>query len=266
MVSGFEKKMPRQKKNKNQNILAVIVMLVFFITIGYTASKHFVGQNSPLPSQPANSIAQQQQNPGSLNEQNAGNNQNTPQDANNIYSQTMNLQKGSPNPNLKTPQGEDDIDIISKKSSKMGDKTVVVAVTGSGRANPFLPVGESAVPAHLPTYPFLVAPPEQLPGNSDASKIMTTTISGILYDKYSPSAIINIEGTDYLVKKGDVINRYKILSISKTNVAVQLGSNVYQAGVGELLSPTNLNFNAVANLDKKFGGNDISIKVRKKGY
>ena len=45
-----------------------------------------------------------------------------------------------------------------------------------------------------------------------------------------------MEGTDYLVRTGDVINNYKILAIYKDNVAVQLGDNIYKAGVGELLA------------------------------
>ncbi len=84
-------------------------------------------------------------------------------------------------------------------------------------------------------------------------------------DKYSPSAIINIEGSDYLVKRGDIINHYKVLYIGKNDVIVQLGKNIYKAGVGELLSPTDLNYNTIANLNKKFGGNNVQISVKKKG-
>ena len=83
---------------------------------------------------------------------------------------------------------------------------------------------------------------------------MDTIVSGILYDKYSPSAILNIEGSDYLVKKGDVVNNYKVVNIMQDSVTVQLGANVYKAGIGEILTEGNLNHNNVSNLKNKFGG------------
>ena len=196
--------------------------------------------------------------------------QNMQQDANNIYSQTMDLQKNSsspivnPNQAPKTVQApEGDVDILQKTTtSKKNGKMVVVTISNSGRQDPFLPTSDGPLSG---AYSYLLPPPQTLPQNNDASKVMATTISGILYDPYSPSAILNIEGTDYLVKKGDVINNYKILSISKAQVVVQLGKNIYSAGVGELLSPGDLKY-SIANLNKKFGGNNVSINVRRKGY
>jgi hypothetical protein len=79
-------------------------------------------------------------------------------------------------------------------------------------------------------------------------------VSGILYDKFSPSAILNIEGNDYLVKKGDVVNNYKVVSILQDSVTVKLGANVYKAGIGEILTEGSLHHNDVSNLSNKFGG------------
>ena len=79
--------------------------------------------------------------------------------------------------------------------------------------------------------------------------------SFIMYDKFNPSAILNISGSDYLVRTGDVINGYKILSIGKETVTVQYGSNVYKASVGELFTGEGINFNTVSNLNSKFGSN-----------
>ena len=100
----------------------------------------------------------------------------------------------------------------------------------------------------------LVDPPKSANSDSDASKILTTKVSGIMYDKDSPSAILNIESSDYLVRSGDVVNGYKVLSIQPTVVTVQLGSNVYQAGVGQLLVTDGINYNTISNLENKFGG------------
>jgi hypothetical protein len=35
---------------------------------------------------------------------------------------------------------------------------------------------------------------------------------------------------------------------------VQLGANVYKAGIGEILTEGNLNYNEVSNLNNRFGG------------
>lgn len=135
---------------------------------------------------------------------------------------------------------------------------VITIPSGTVKLNPFLPyrnidddavIGGSDVPAYT-----LVEPPEAVAEGSDAARIMDTIVSGILYDKFSPSAIINIEGSDYLVKKGDVVNNYKVLCIAQDSVTVQLGENTYKAGIGEILTEGTLNHNDVSNLNNKFGG------------
>lgn len=140
------------------------------------------------------------------------------------------------------------------------DKMVSVAVDNLGRANPFLPPGETAysgqtnVPNERLKYDVL--PPLETPApDYGAKKVVSTKVSGIMYDKSSPSAILNIDGLDYLVRSGDVINGYKVLSIDRTTITVQFGSNIYKAGVGQLVaSQGGVNYNQVANLSNKFGG------------
>ena len=122
--------------------------------------------------------------------------------------------------------------------------------------NPFLPyrnIGDNGLADDLPPYD-LVEPPEVLGESSEAARIMDTIVSGILFDRYSPSAIINIEGNDYLVKKGDVINGYRIMNIAQDSVSVKLGNNTYKAGIGEILTEGTIHYNEVSNLNKKFGG------------
>ena len=133
---------------------------------------------------------------------------------------------------------------------------VISVPAGIVKANPFLPyrdIGSNRRVQDVPAYD-LVEPPEMIDGNSDAARIMDTTVSGILYDKYSPSAILNIEGNDYLVKKGDVVNNYKVINIMQDSVTVKLGDNTYKAGIGEILTEGTLRQNDVPNLNKKFGG------------
>ncbi len=134
-------------------------------------------------------------------------------------------------------------------------KDLISIPSGTVKANPFLPyrdIGGTAV-SDVPTFD-IVEPPEVINENSDAARVMDTIVSGILYDKYSPSAILNIEGNDYLVKKGDTVNNYKVLNIMQDSVTVKLGNNVYKAGIGEILTEGSVTHNDVSNLSSKFGG------------
>ena len=149
-----------------------------------------------------------------------------------------------------------------KNSTAKNTTTVTMSVEDSGRSDPFLPLHEAAAAAAAKAQkakakqvnPNLVPPPESLIVDSTATDVMTTKVSGIMFDKLNPSAILKIGGSDYLVRSGDIINGYKILSIAKDNVTVQYGANVYKAGVGELFTGDGINYNTVSNLESKFGG------------
>lgn len=150
------------------------------------------------------------------------------------------------------------ITYVSNPIAAVSQKKNLISIpTGTVKANPFLPyreIGSSNSKVYDVPQFELIAPPETLNTNSDAARVMDTIVSGILYDKFSPSAILNIEGSDYLVKKGDVVNNYKILNISQDSVSVKLGNNTYKAGIGEILTEGTINYNNVSNLNKKFGG------------
>lgn len=135
-------------------------------------------------------------------------------------------------------------------------KDLIAIPSGTIKANPFLPyreIGTTPVVNDVPKFD-LVEPPDFVNEASEAARVMDTTVSGILYDKYSPSAILNIEGNDYLVKKGDVVNNYKVVNILQDSVTVKLGNNTFKAGIGEILTEGSVNYNDVSNLNKKFGG------------
>ncbi len=134
--------------------------------------------------------------------------------------------------------------------------TIAMSVENIGRSDPFLPENEIVVVKKKtkPTFTnYLLPPPEMISVDTTATDVMTTKVSGIMYDKDNPSAILNIGGTDYLVRTGDIINGYKVLSIGKDIVTVQNGANVYKASVGELFTGDGINFNTVSNLETKFG-------------
>ncbi|MCQ2740062.1 MAG: hypothetical protein MJ237_07535 [bacterium] len=141
-------------------------------------------------------------------------------------------------------------------SATSTQKSIISIPAGVKKANPFVPYRDIQASTKVTDVPAftLVEPPEMINENSDAARVMDTMVSGILYDKYSPSAILNIEGNDYLVKRGDVVNNYKVMSITQNSVTVKLGTNTYKAGIGEILTEGTVNNNDVANLNNKFGG------------
>lgn len=160
--------------------------------------------------------------------------------------------------NSKADVKDDDIDIIANNNDKM----VTMTVEATGRSNPFVPAGEfkednndKLVNLQKAKLKYdLIDPPNAANADSDAQRVLTTKVSGVMYDAQSPSAILNIEGSDFLVRSGDVVNGYKVLAISPTVVTVQLGANVYKAGVGELLTTDGIQYNTISNLSSKFGG------------
>ena len=134
----------------------------------------------------------------------------------------------------------DEIEVVS--TARNNENMVTVSVEDTGRADPFLPVGENASLSAV-SLPYYMAPPPESTGyDEDAVKVVKTKVSGIMYDKYNPSAILNIDDADYLVRAGDTINGYEILKITPTMVAVRLGANTYRAGVGEMFSGEDMNY------------------------
>ena len=183
---------------------------------------------------------------------------------------------------------ENAIDIESNQASKM----ISYDVTSIGRSDPFMPSDEikafedakrsaiaeaNAYNSHIAQlkkmknvaireqddispYSFnLPVPPTSLASsNSAAAKITRTKVVGIMYNKTNPSAIINVDDKDYLVRQGDKIigQEYKVVTINPSIITVTLGSNVYSASIGELFSRDDLNgkANDLYNLKNRFGG------------
>lgn len=153
-------------------------------------------------------------------------------------------------------ENSNSIQLASMPAAATSTKKDLIAIpSGTIKTDPFLPYRNISRTSTLDIPKFdLVEPPEVISTDSDAARVMDTTVSGILYDKYSPSAILNIEGNDYLVKKGDTVNNYKVINIMQDSVTVKLGTNTYKAGIGEILTERTLKQNDVSNLNNKFGG------------
>lgn len=162
---------------------------------------------------------------------------------------------------------DDDVAVVSDSDKKTeteneiqedfaGSSMVAMSIEDIGRSDPFLPDSERVEKKPKPNFGYdLLPPPETIIVDNMAQEVINTKVSGIMYDNYNPSAILNINGADYLVRSGDLVNGYKILAIAKDYVTVQKGTNVYKAGVGEMFASNSINYNTISNLEGKFGGN-----------
>ena len=145
------------------------------------------------------------------------------------------------------------IDEEKNKQFGFGAKRVTIPVAAGGRVDPFVPYAEKIAEVKAPKFD-LIAPPAEVPMEDPAvTEIVQTKISGIMYDSARPSAIVNIGGADHLVHKGDSVNGYQILDITKNSVTIKYNANIYQATVGEAVG-SNVELNPVSNLSSKFGG------------
>ena len=95
--------------------------------------------------------------------------------------------------------------------------------------------------------------------NTGAKEIMCIRCLGGSYRKYAGVGDIIVASVKTatpggVVKKGDVVNNYKVLNIAQDSVTVKLGNNTYKAGIGQILTEGSVNYNHVSNLSKKFGG------------
>ncbi len=200
----------------------------------------------------------------------------TPNQSSDSAEDVMNLPAAEEQPKQDVKVGNDGVnaaiaddstnDVAIVAEEKDDTKMIAMSVEDTGRADPFLPEEErvASTPKPKPKPPsYLMAPPEAITQDPDAVKVVQTKVSGIMYDKYNPSAILNINGADHLVRSGDIINDYKVLSINHDTVTVQLGQNVYKAGVGQLFTGEGINYNSVANIQNKFGGSGNTANKRR---
>lgn len=160
---------------------------------------------------------------------------------------------GNDGVNAAIAKDEEEISIVSNQDS-YGGTMVAMSIEDIGRSDPFLPEGERVATLNSSSVDLL-PPPETITVDEVAKEIITTRVSGIMYDKFNPSALLKIGDSDYLVRTGDIIDNYKILSITKDNVTVQRGANIYKAGVGKMFTGEGLNYNNVSDLGSKFGSN-----------
>jgi hypothetical protein len=118
-------------------------------------------------------------------------------------------------------------------------KRKIISVIPTGRSNPFLPISKymtTSIPDTNVDYDRagIPKPPESY-GEKDieTTRLMSIAVSGIMYDETKPSAIFTYDNNDYFVQKGDRLDEYRILDITKTYVTLAYKKNVYKANIGE---------------------------------
>ena len=255
-------------------------------------------QNQPDLQQPDMPQADMQQpafDNGTTPEQNRNRNKNRRMDqgqyAPNQGDMDMN-NMGTENPTTNNRKNKKSVDI--DVNDDVPNSLISYDVTTIGRSNPFMPYNEmieyekarsSAIAEanaknarireikrlqdyavreqdDISPYKFnLPVPPTSLDTHTVAAKITKTKVVGIMYNTKSPSAIINVDNKDYLVRPGDKIigQEYRVVKITPNWVTAAMGSNVYSAAIGEAFSKDKMNTNQtdIYNLKERFGGRKI---------
>ncbi len=140
-------------------------------------------------------------------------------------------------------------------------ENVTISIGDVGRKNPFAPPGGKTATAETKTTTEsgldfeIIEPPELAPEDATVTKLLQTKVAGIMYDARRPSAIINIDGIDQLVRVGDILSGFEFIAITKNKVVIRSDNNVYRASVGQPLNAEKItNPIEISNLETKFKG------------
>ena len=155
---------------------------------------------------------------------------------------------------------EEEINEVKPEENQNDEKKQVIDVSSTGRENPFMPISKY-ITVSIPQSNInfdkaqVPRPPEEY-GEKDenTSKMMTIAVSGIMYDELKPSAIITFDNNDYFVQRGDKLDDYRVVEISRNYVKIALGKNVYKANVGEEFKISSKFYGSAEYLPSKQGG------------
>lgn len=242
---------PVRPPKKSSNGLVVLLIFVALAAVGYFGYAFIAPQIEPLLNK---------NNTQNMSAENAVMNE-----ADSFYNQVT--KDGAKEPATENSADEPLVDIdvpVAQKNNKTTEQNknninklikeeIAIPVEHNlARQNPFLPYMES--PFETTGLPYeLLYPPSEVTDQTQAVEMMQTTVSGIMYDKYRPSAIINVDGKDQLVHKGDKLANFVVLNITPDKVIVKTGTNIYRASVGQPIGDDVFTFNP-NNTKNQFGG------------
>jgi len=159
-------------------------------------------------------------------------------------------------------------DTLNKNGINNHSDKVIINVVNIGRDNPFKPYGLKStdmlnsdnikLPAGI-TYGDIPPPPTFDPVSSGELKnMLECKISGILYDPEGKSvAIVNVKGTDYMVRKGDSVYDYYVERIGKNFITLRYMNNRYTLSPGESTGGTETAVEPVRRGTPEFAGNNF---------
>ena len=151
-------------------------------------------------------------------------------------------------------RNNDSIDVVNEEqgeklttdeiqNNEENQKKEIVTIIPTGRENPFMPLGKYIQqPERVIAYDKvnIPKPPKEYGEvNELRDKMLTIAVSGIMYDEQKPSAIITLDDNDYFVQRGDRLDDYRVLDITRNAVIVSYGKDIYRANVGEEFKITN---------------------------
>ncbi len=134
---------------------------------------------------------------------------------------------------------DENIDTLKADEVQLPEKKQVISIIPTGRINPFMPIQkydkagiDDTVIQYdkvgIPTPPIKMGVKDE-----ETVKMLTISVSGIMYDDVKPSAIITLDNNDYFVQKGDMLDNYKVIDIGRNFVTVAHDKNLFKANVGE---------------------------------
>lgn len=157
------------------------------------------------------------------------------------------------------------------QAKKEEEKLVTFSIQNGGRINPFVPpTGFEASKYSVVSNYEILSPPEEIPSDDtaeEAKKLMNITVSGILFDSSKPSAIVNVNGSDFYVQIGDKVDDFQVVAINTQYVAIKDGTNIYKAQVGENFGSKNVVVGGMASRQssgaKQYtSSSDVEVSVK----
>jgi len=247
---------PRKKEKKSNNSTSPLLLAVLFaclIAFGVYQGMQFLQNNDSLKQ---------------VSKKNLPAKPSVQEDMNNLTQETLEQRQIENEENL-AKEEQENIPVVNEEQAnevkpsqeeEKKEKKQVIKVVPTGRSNPFMPISKYAtttIPEATIDYDDsgIPKPPESYGEKTDETiQLMSIAVSGIMYDEVKPSAIITHDNNDYFVQKGDRLDNYKIIDISKNYVKIALGNNIYKANIGEEFK-INSNFDGNAQfIPEKQGG------------
>lgn len=141
-----------------------------------------------------------------------------------------------------------------KEKFEDNEEKVIISIENFGRMDPFLPYKEkNLVINSTRKFSEIPLPPDINEEDPVLNQLTQAKVTGILYDRENPSAIINIAGEEHLVRDGDVISDFYIEGIQKEYVVISAGLNTFKAHIGEVIDGT-INYSNISDIESKFAG------------